>query len=237
MNFSKEQLESLKQIRDNHEKIVVSGINSLGDRFLTTCYIDNNRAMLSCFIPAIYCNSHFRANLATDHHSVNEYSNALTIDEISLTDGTLIYKNKDIEAYKQQAEELKNEFEAKTSALGLNIVEDDLVTSVLRKKIGRPVIIDKQAGVLTIITNCNYDGTVTALLSNGNTSQLAYVTKNSKLYSLRLSGEARLDAENKYASSTDAIFKAREERVKQALLANFENETEIKTSHHVSFDV
>lgn len=226
MNLTKEQLNELKIIRDNNEKIIVSGINAIGEKFLTSCHIDKNRQMLNCFVPAIFHDNNFRANLATDHQSRNAYSNALIIDEISNDQGHVIYRNLDIERYKQYAADIKLSLDEKIIPLGLNIVEDDEVTSKLRKKIGKPVIIDKNAGVLTIITNCNYDGTVSVLLSNGNTSKIAYVTKNSKLYSVKLNGEVLLEAENQYAPSTKEIFNARAENVKQALLSNFENDYE-----------
>lgn len=244
MNFTKKQIEILNKIRDEKEKIIVKGINAHGESFLTSCYIDTDpyRQVLSCFLPVRYGHSNLKTNFATDHHSMTTYSNAFTIEEIHTNAGELIYSNRDIEKYKNQAQATKEEFNTLFEKNGLLVTQDDAVTKYLRQLIGKPVILSEadlqhsnlrtknnkpikiksKHGVLLMIGNSTYGGSVMICLSNGNTSDFAYVGPKTKLYSVNLDGTVKLVAENNIHPETPKIFESRVNKAKNALSSSFE---------------
>ena len=59
-------------------------------------------------------------------------------------------------------------------------------------------------------------------LSNGNTSDFAYVGPNAKLYSVNLDGTVKLVAENNIHPETPKIFESRVNKAKNALSSSFE---------------
>lgn len=206
MLLTQEIQEKLKLLCDGKTKIVIEGINGLGDPFVTKGMIsrgDNGQ-------PVVYENvifvdfghregrpySEFVASFLTNCKE-KIYEDDFIIARITLENGEVLFENEDIEKYVAEAQDNMTKYEEKAKAEGRWIDEYDPVSAKLMTMVGKPFRIGDSQGVLTVPPRkaSNFGSAIVGYKTVGMTC--VFVDADSCLESLNVdSGEFEFEVTN-----------------------------------------
>lgn len=206
MLLTQEIQEKLKALCDGKTKIVIEGINGLGDPFVTKGMIskgDNGE-------PVVYEHVFFVDFGHREGRPYSEFVSSFLVDckdkiydddfivaRIILENGEVLFENEDIEKYIAETQENMREYEEKARAAGRWIDERDPVSEKLMTMVGKPFRIGNDQGVLVVPprTATNLGNAIARYRTVGNTS--VFVDEYSCLESLNVdTGEFEFEVSN-----------------------------------------
>lgn len=222
IEFTRKQIEVLKDLCLNKKLIKVTGINGIGDEFETEGRITRNDLGETAVYPkGLYIEfgqSRENGSKQTDYYApfqlnidnggIEPYAQ-FVIKSIVDEEGNLIYNNDNFKKIEKVAKRNLTK-EIKKGYYTAHLIEDfDPVSDKLRSMVAKPINIDGTECVFTALRSITYNGSTSITVRKGPLVGSIPVSKDSYLATEHNDGTLEVIAVNK-AEEVDRIFKERE---------------------------